>query len=106
MTSKERENTVIDLHSDIRDIERYAKQYEHYIPFTNARTQHRMQYDYIAHPLVEEPTQTASQNGMTRLIKSSRWISVATRRLARLSGSPWAMPWAPRWNLCLVTTAL
>jgi hypothetical protein len=51
---------MIDLHSDIRDIERYAKQYEHYIPFTNARTQHRMQYDYIAHPLVEEPTQTAS----------------------------------------------
>lgn len=46
---------MIDLHSDIREIERYAKKYDHYIPFTNARTQHRMQYDYIAHPLVDGP---------------------------------------------------
>ncbi|QOV70669.1 ADP-ribosylarginine hydrolase Tri1 [Citrobacter sp. BDA59-3] len=51
---------MIDLHSDIREIERYAKQYEHYIPFTNARTQHRMLYDYIAHPLVEDPQEAAS----------------------------------------------
>lgn len=46
---------MIDLHSDIREIEHYAKKYDHYIPFANARTQHRMQYDYIAHPLVDGP---------------------------------------------------
>ena len=51
---------MIDLHSDLREIERYASRYDQYIPSPGARTQHRMQYDYLANPLVEEPIQAAS----------------------------------------------
>lgn len=50
---------MIDLHSDISEIQEYAKKYDHYIPFTNARTQHRMQYDYDKHPMVDGPEEAS-----------------------------------------------
>lgn len=51
---------MIDLHSDLREIERYASRYDQYIPAPGARTQHRMQYDYPANSLAEEPTEAPS----------------------------------------------
>ncbi len=50
---------MIDLHSDISEIREYAKKYDEYIPFTDARTQHRMQYDYDKHPLEDGPAEAS-----------------------------------------------
>lgn len=50
---------MIDLHANFSDIQDYASRYSHLLPFTTARTQHRMQYDYDAHPLVDGPAEAS-----------------------------------------------